>query len=165
MSAVKTDERISKTSARMASGQVLDSPGAGNGSNPYSYALREIMAEMRLAATMAGFETLARDLSRLAKKEPAWTKKYIHSVYHERIEPSPLLARTIEALAQTVDGTPAGVAGSVWVRVLASPDMVEGTLIPAGAKRVKCARPGCPVWFVRTHPRMVYHDAECRLKR
>lgn len=149
-------------SRKMPSGQLLDSPGALRGSNQYSYELAEILAALGLNPSMQAFQTLADDLSRLANHKPAWTKKYIHSVYHERIEPSPLLARTIDALAQTVDGTPAGVAGSVWVKVLASPDIPEGALIPAGAKVIKCARPGCPVRFVRVHPRQAYHDVSCR---
>lgn len=150
-----------KTQARMPSGQLLDSPGAAHSLEVVSYALREILDALGLPATMHSFEVLATDLSRLAQKSPPWTKKYIHSVYHQRIEPSPLLARTIEALAQRTDGAPAGVAGSVWVKVLAQPDVPEGVLIPATAKVVKCARPGCPVWFVRVHPRQVYHDREC----
>lgn len=154
-----------KTQPRMPSGQLLDSPGASNQLDLISYALGEILAALGLPATMRSFETLAGDLSRLAQKSPPWTKKYIHSVYHRRIEPSPLLARTIEALAQRTDGTPAGVAGSVWVKVLAQPDVPAGVLIPATAKVVKCARPGCPVWFVRVHPRQVYHDRECGRKR
>lgn len=153
-----------KQIAIMSSGQLLDSPGAQQTVNRYSYELAEILASLDLPATMHSFEILAQDLSRLAGHAPAWTKKYIHSVYRGRIEPSPLLARTISALAQTVDGTPAGVAGSVWLKVLASPEIPEGVLIPANAKVVKCARPGCPVWFIRTHPRQVYHDPECRGK-
>jgi hypothetical protein len=156
---MKTDSR-----STIASGQLLDSPGTGNNVELISYALREILAALGLPERMSSFEVLAQDLSRLAGKEPAWTKKYIHSVFHQRIEPSPMLARTIEALAQQIDGTPAGVAGSVWVKVLAQPDVPEGVLIPRTARVVKCARPGCPVWFVKVHPRQMYHDRECGRK-
>lgn len=153
---------ITQTAIRKPSGQLLDSPEGMQSSNPYAYELAEILSSMGLPANMSSFAILAQDLSRLAHHQPEWTKKYIHSVYHCKIEPSPLLARAIDALAQTIDGTPAGVAGSVWVKVLASPDIPEGVLIPASAKAIKCARPGCPVWFIRTHPRQSYHDPSCR---
>lgn len=149
----------------MPSGQLLDSQETILLANRYCYELTEILAVMSLEPCMKSFAILAQDLSRIANHSPAWTKKYIHSVYHGRIEPSPILARAIDALAQTIDGTPAGVAGSVWVKVLANPDVPEGVLIPAAAKVLKCARPGCPVRFVRVHPRQIYHDADCRGKR
>ena len=152
----------SKTQSTMPSGQLLDSLETFKTANRYSYELEEILSVMSLLPSMQSFAILAQDLSKLAGHSPAWTKKYIHSVYHGRIEPSPALARAIDTLAQTMDGTPAGVAGSVWVRVLANPDLREGTLIPASAKVLKCARPGCPVWFVRVHPRQIFHDARCR---
>jgi hypothetical protein len=56
------------------------------------------------------------------------------------------------------------MAGSVWVRVLAQPDIPEGTLIPASAKRIKCDRPGCPVMFIKVHPCQKYCDPQCRPK-
>jgi hypothetical protein len=49
--------------------------------------------------------------------------------------------------------------------VLAQPGIPDGALLPTGAKVVKCVAPGCPVWFVRIHPRQIYHDKECNFKR
>ncbi len=147
---------------KISSGQVLDSPAATDRADQAAYELREILAVMGLSPSMRNFEIIAHDLSRLARKTPPWTKKYIHSVYHERIEASPLLAQTISALAQVADGVPKGVAGSVYVKVLAQPDVPEGVLIPVNAKVVKCARPGCPIWFVKVHPRQKYHDPSCK---
>ncbi len=146
----------------LPSGQVLDSILDTAVTDQTAYELKEILAALGLSPTMRSFEVIARDLSRLARKKPAWTKKYIHSVYHERIEASPLLARMVSALAQMTDGALGGVAGSIYVKVLAQPDIPEGVLIPANAKVVKCARPGCPVWFIKIHPRQIYHDPTCR---
>jgi hypothetical protein len=148
--------------AGLPSGQLLDTGLNTTTADQTAYELKEILAALGLKPTMHNFEVVAHDLSRLARKTSPWTKKYIHSVYRERIEASPLLARTISALAQVADGTPKGVAGTVYVKVLAQPDIPEGVLIPANAKVVKCARPGCPVMFVKVHPRQRYHDASCR---
>ncbi len=154
------------SSESVPSGQLLDTQISTGGQdftmNVITYTLREIMEIMGLDASMKSFAVIARDLSRIVRKEPPWTKKYIHSVYHEQIEISPLLAKAVETLAQMADGTPGGMAGSVYVRVLAQPEIPEGILIPANAKVIKCARPGCPVWFVRVHPRQEYHDPSCR---
>lgn len=148
----------------LASGQLLDTISGEETMTRESYELAEIMQSMGLEPNMKNFEIIAADLSRLVRKDPPWSKKYIHSVYHNHqgCKPSPLLSQAISALAQAVDGTPVGVTGSVWVRVLAQPDIQEGVLIPAGAKVVKCARPGCPVLFVKTHPNQKYHDPDCR---
>jgi hypothetical protein len=147
---------------KKASGTLLDKVFTISGDNVTVYTLKEIMAEMGLNPTMAGFEILARDLSTIANRQPAWTKKYIHSVYHDNYKPSEELTRAIVALAQTIDGEPVGVAGAVWLRVLAQPGIQEGVLIPRGAVVVKCANPGCKVKFIKTNPLQRYHDPECR---
>ncbi len=146
----------------LPSGQLLDTINGVYPLDQAAYELREIMAALGLRPTMRNFEVVARDLSRLAGRHPPWTKKYIHSAYHARIEVSPALAKAINDLAQRVDGTPSGVAGSVYVSVLAQPKIPEGVLLPAKAQVVKCATPGCPVWFIRIHPRQIYHDPTCR---
>ena len=149
----------------MASGQLLDMSKAVFGGNKDSYAIAEILAALGLPVTMKSFDVIARDLSRLVAKSPSWTKKYVHSVYKGHITPSPEFSRAIEKLAQIVDGTPEGVAGSAFVRVLADPQKIpDGVLVPANAVVVKCARPGCPVWFIRVNPRQIFHDPECRKK-
>jgi len=147
---------------KTASGQLLDIINEPYILDRVAYELREIFAALSLRPTMHNFEVVGRDLSRLAHKNPPWSKKYIHSLYHGRIEVSPLVAKAINDLAQRIDGTPGGVAGSVYVKVLAQPDIPEGVLLPANAQVDKCARPGCPVWFVKVHPRQEYHDPQCR---
>lgn len=150
--------------ANLPSGRVLDSQISMSDRTQASYELSEILAALGLdSGKMASFEVLAIDLSRIAHKEPPWSKKYVHSVYKDHFKASPEFAAAIQKLAQMTDGTPTGVAGSAFVKVLADPASVfEGVLIPANAKVLKCARPGCPVWFVRVHPRQIYHDVSCR---
>src|SRR3990172_9895032 len=129
-----------------------------------SYGLGEILEAMGLPPTMRSFEVIAVDLSMLAGKRPPWTKKYVHSVYRGVINPSQVFLAAVSALAQVVDGVPPGVAGTSQVTVFADVTAIpEGVLIPRGAKVIKCARPGCPVWFIRIHPRQKYHDRSCRL--
>lgn len=149
----------------MPSGQLLDTVLAMNQISNESYELSEILAALGLKPTMKNFEVLARDLTKLARKTPAWTKKYVHSVYRGKLAASPEFSAAINKLAQTIDGTPAGLAGAAYIRVLGDPDKIpQDTLIPASAQVVKCSRPGCPIWFVRTHPRQIYHDPSCRAK-
>ena len=127
------------------------------------YELIQILEALALKPTIKNFRVIARDLSRLVRKEPPWTAKYIHSVYKGYMHPSPLLAQAINSLAQVSDGTPAGIAGTQYTKLLTSPDVPEGVLLPINAKIIKCARPGCPVWFVKVHPRQIYHDPVCRV--
>jgi hypothetical protein len=147
----------------LPSGQLLDTSTATEITDKTSYELSEILAIMGLPPSMKTFDTLAGDLSALARRAKPWTKKYVHSVYRRHIAPSPEFAAAVEKLVQAASGAPAGVAGAAYVRVLADPRQVpEGVLIPAAARVIKCARPGCHVWFVRIHPRQKYHDPDCR---
>jgi hypothetical protein len=128
-------------------------------------ALGDILAALGLPETMATWQQLADDLSRLAHKSPAWGKKYVHNVYHGHLLPSKKFAEAVMRLGQSIDGAPAGTEGAAWVRVMADPERIpEGTFIPANAQVVKCARPGCPIHFVKTNPFMKYHDPACRKK-
>lgn len=160
--ATKNNSQFSDNSKILPSGQLLDSPGAAQQVNSWCYELAEIMTYMGLNPTMKAFEIMAQDLSKLAKHKPVWTKKYIHSVYHSKIEPSPLLMQTINKMAQMIDGTPASIAGTAVLRCFGNPDAPEWTLIPPGLKRVKCARPGCPVFFYKASPNQKYCCEDCR---
>lgn len=151
--------QITRQAKKLPSGQLLDSP---EGEKVYHYELTEVMFAMGLPVGMKSFDILAQDLSRIVNHKPAWTKKYIHSVYHRKIEPSPLLKQAIGALAQVIDGEHPGVAGARYVKVLAQPNIPEGVLIPSNATTAKCAAPGCPVTFVKTNPFQKYHDPTCR---
>jgi len=149
----------------LPSGQLLDRVLAMSQITNDAYELSEILAALGLKPTMKNFDILARDLSRLAHKEPRWTKKYVHSVYRGKLAASPEFSAAIEKLAQSTDGTPPGLAGAAYIRMLGDPAKIpQDTLIPASAVAIKCARPGCPIWFVKTHPRQIYHDPECRAK-
>ena len=156
-------ENTEKEGKKYPSGHVLDSPEYPEKGGAISYTLAEIMALLRLKPTMKTFEMLALDLSKIAKQEPIWKKKYVHSVYHGWVLPSPKFAWAVDTLAQMIDDSPA--AGMVYIKALAMPDIPEGALIPANAKHIKCARPGCPVVFVKTHPRQIYHDPKCSPSR
>lgn len=150
----------------LPSGQLLDKVFETKPMSREQYELSEILSALGLNPSMRSFEVIAADLSRLANREEPWTKKYIHSVYKGHIKPSPELIDAISKLAQKIDGTPAGVAGASYIKVLADENKIpEGVLIPSSAIVLKCQRPGCPIWFVRVHPSQKYHDPECRKGR
>jgi hypothetical protein len=147
------------------SGQLLDTFLAMSSLTNDAYELSEILAALGLKPTMKNFQILAVDLSKLAHRKPVWTKKYVHSVYKGKLAASPELSAAIGKLAQTIDGTPPGLAGAAYIRVLGDPAKIpQDTLIPASAQVIKCAYPGCPIWFVKTHPRQIYHDPKHRAK-
>lgn len=126
--------------------------------------LRDVMESMGLLPNLDNFTAIALQLSDIAHKAPPWGGRYIHSVYHQHkgVTPSPALAHAILALAQALDETPPGVAGAEWVKVLAYPGQVpEGALVPASAEVARCARPGCPVLFIKINPLQRYHDKAC----
>lgn len=146
----------------MTSGQVLDMQDQMLTPDSIADGLSEILNALGLKPCMKSFQIVALDLSRIASKKPEWTKKYIHSVYHRKIEASPILKRAIMIMLQKIDGVPSGVAGAQLVKVFASIEVTEGVLIPANAKIIKCATPGCPIFFVRVHPTQKYHDKSCK---
>lgn len=124
--------------------------------------LELILDALNLGRSMADLERLAVELSRVAGQKPPWTKKYVHSVLKGRLAPSPRFVAAVMTLGQVVDGVPPGVAGAELVQVYAPPGAVPaGAYIPANVKVLKCFRPECPVWFVRTHPAQKYHDPGC----
>lgn len=126
--------------------------------------LADVMETLGIQANFEGFEDVAKKLSTLANKSPAWSAKYVHSVYHgyKSCQASPSFARAVWALAETVDDVPSGLAGSISVSVLALPGQIpNGSFIPHSARAVRCARPGCSVVFVKTHPTMKFHDSDC----
>lgn len=149
----------------LPSGQLLDRVLAVSSLTNAYYELSEILAALGLEPTMRSFQILATDLSRLAHKKPEWTKKYVHSVYKGKLAASQELSSAIAKLAQSTGGTPPGLAGAAYIRMLGDPAKIpQDTLIPASAVVIQCARHGCPIWFVKTHPRLIYHDPSCRAK-
>jgi len=100
----------------LPSGQLLDTFLAMSSLTNDAYELSEILAALGLKPTMRNFEILAVDLSKLAHRKPVWTKKYVHSVYKGKLAASPELSAAIGKLAQTIDGTPPGLAGAAYIR-------------------------------------------------
>jgi hypothetical protein len=133
------------------SGQVLDRQIAFYGARGDKYALAEIMAALGLNPDMASFAFLAADLSRIIDHKPAWTKKYLHSVYKGHMAASAELRRAISALGAMIDGTPAMVAETESVTVHARPDMVKPGSLVMGRSRI-CSYPPCGISFVPEWP-------------
>lgn len=147
----------------LPSGQLLDTQIAAPTQTKVGYELSEILTALNLIPTMASFQTIADDLNRIANPAEPWTKKYIHSVYHQYkgfVEVSPQFAHAVERLRQMAQHVPAGQAGTVYFHVLAQPDQLQdGVVIKPSVKSHKCARPGCAVVFAGPG---LYCTVECR---
>jgi hypothetical protein len=118
----------------------------------------------RSALGTVGFYTmLAEKLSRIVKKEPAWTWRYIQGAHAGSIQPSKLLIRAVNALGAALDEVPVAMAYTVQVTIYARPDTVQAGSLVLGASKT-CARPGCRVTFVPNVPWRKYCSTECCVK-
>jgi len=121
---------------------------------------REIRKE--LGQSMADFGwTLKRAINPRAKHP--YSRQYIDRLEKGKDVITPALIAAFYNIASKMDEVPAGTGGAVAVSVIAQPgQVVDGAFIPRSAKVVRCARPGCAVPFVKTHPNQKYHDPECK---
>ncbi len=110
--------------------------------------------------TVAFYDMLARKLSRIVRKEPAWTWRYVQGVHAGSIGPSKLFASAVNAVGAVLDEVPAALSYTVEVRVLAPPGLVQAGSLLLGTSR-ECARPGCRVVFVPRVPWGKYCSSEC----
>lgn len=105
---------------------------------------------------------LAEKLSRVVGKEPAWSWRYIQSIYQGTEKPSKKFTAAVNALGAAIDEVPTSVVYTVSVKVFARPGAVkEGSVILGESK--PCARPGCPVRIVPNVPWRKYCSDECRI--
>ena len=112
--------------------------------------------------TLANLRELAHDLSQIAKRERPWTGKFLHSIIKEYagFSANRQLSQALTILAAQLDGVNEVQACAQEINgLLAVNDLPPGTVILGQAKR--CARPGCSVVFVPTHPRQKYHSKQC----
>jgi transcriptional regulator with XRE-family HTH domain len=96
-----------------------------------------------------------------------FTRQYISRLEHGQDAITPELAAAYWNIAGVLDDMPAGAGGAVIFQFMAQPGQVPDGVVPMlsrGAKVIRCGRPGCPIWFVKTHLRQIYHDPECRTK-
>lgn len=91
-----------------------------------------------------------------------YSKYYIYRMEHGK-DPIPNhIAQAFWIVAGQFDQVIPGSAGMTEVVVMALATQIPtGSVIPRGAKVIKCATPGCPVRFLRVHPRQKYHDPDC----
>lgn len=128
-------------------------------SAPSPEMVRSVRQELGQSLTEFGL-TLKRALDPRAKL--GFTRQYISRLEHGQDAISLELAGAIWDIAARLDQVPAGTGGAVVARVMAQPGQIpDDTFVPRGAKVIQCARPGCRIRFVKTHPRQKYHDREC----
>ncbi len=112
--------------------------------------------------TLANLNELASDLSQIAGRNRPWTGKFLHSIIKQYagFSDNGKLTRALTILAAERDGVNDIQARAQEIHgLLAINDLPPGTVILGSAQR--CARPGCSVRFVPTHPRQKYHSKEC----
>lgn len=128
-------------------------------SAPSPEMVRSVRFELGQSLSEFGL-TLKRALDPRAKS--GFTRQYISRLEHGQDAINAELAGAIWDIAARLDQVPAGTGGAVVARVMAQPGQIpEDSFIPRGAKVVQCARPGCRIRFLKTHPRQKYHDKEC----
>lgn len=113
--------------------------------------------------TLANLSELAQDLSRIVGRGRPWTGKFLHSIIKEYAGFSSTtshLAKALNILAAQLDGASETQARAQEMPgLLAINELPAGTIILGQARR--CARPGCTIQFVPTHPRQKYHSKAC----
>ncbi len=92
-----------------------------------------------------------------------YTRQYVYRLENELDDITPEIAGAINAIASAYDEMPAGVGGTVNALVMVAPGQIpEYTYIPPSARAVPCARPGCPVTFLKDNPGRKYHHPDCK---
>jgi hypothetical protein len=115
------------------------------------------------SGTVAVYSDLARRLSSVARKFPAWSWRYVQSVHKGSVEPSEKFARAVELLTAESDGLPAFIAETEPIVVYARPGAVRANAVVIGESRA-CANPTCKIHFVPRVPWQKYCP-NCRKKK
>lgn len=110
------------------------------------------------------YDNMAEQLSKVSWRKSPWTWRYVQGVHKGTIAPSDGFAKAIEALGATLDDTPALLAYSVRVEVLAKPgqQLTPGSVILAESR--PCQWPGCRVHFVPKVPWQKYCSMELHVQ-
>jgi hypothetical protein len=94
---------------------------------------------------------MARRLSQIAHKRPAWGWRYVQSVASGTVQPSRRFAAAVDVLAVSFDGVPVVAANAAPITVYAEAGTIrEGALVMG--RSVMCANPGCSTQFVPNVP-------------
>jgi hypothetical protein len=101
------------------------------------------------------YTNVAKRLSEVAGKKPAWKGDYIQAVSTGHLPASKKLARAVDALAAEFDGKPAIYADLEPVTIYVRP----GTVLPDSiliGESIQCAWRTCPVTCIKTHYKQIY---------
>jgi len=118
------------------------------------------LKELRLGLP-ASFRVFGLILKRAIdpKARQGFSKAYVIALEQGKREITPEIAQAFWRIAAAHDEVDPTTATARTVSVWAIHD-IGGALITG--KAVECARPGCPVRFVKTCPAQKYHSAHCR---
>lgn len=117
--------------------------------------LEKLRQELSQSFSVFGL-TLKRAMVRQAKK--GLSKPYVIDLCSGRRAITPEIARAFWRIAAAHDGVDPTTATAQAVTVYAVHDIRDALIT---GKAQKCARPGCPIRFVKTHPRQKYHSPFC----
>jgi hypothetical protein len=123
--------------------------------------LNDLLDALGRSGTKADLEQTARDLSKIADKQPPWTYRYMLSVLNGSLQPSKSLNHAMRAMALSIDGVPELYAKAEPVTVYAPPGAIKEGALLLSASRV-CANPFCNIHFVPRVPWQHYHNDDCR---
>jgi hypothetical protein len=107
--------------------------------------------------------TLKRALEPHAKRP--YTRQYISRLEHGQDRLTDEIIAAYQNILGQLKKQPAATAGTIPAQVMVMPGQIPEGVIPLllnTSQVVQCARPGCPVWFVKDHHWKKYHDKECR---
>lgn len=97
------------------------------------------------------------------KAQYPYSKTYISLLESGEKPITQIIDSGLANIAGVLDDVPAGLAGAVKFEIYAQPGQVRaGAFLPVTGEVVKCARPGCGVWFIKTNPAQKYHHPDCR---
>jgi hypothetical protein len=125
---------------------------------PTSSDLNSLRQELSQPFSKFGL-TLARAINRKATR--GLSKSYVIKLCRGQRVITPAIARAFWRIVAAYDEIDPAIATLREVAVQAEYD-IAGALVSGPA--VPCARPGCRVRFVKTHPLQKYHSPYCRQK-
>ncbi len=146
----------------VASGQPLDAQGPHKRQIGTQMLLDTYQALYGPEIAISHLDDLAKDLSQIAGRNRPWTGKYLHSIIkgYDGFSATDELVKVLTIMASCRDGADEIQARAHEVDgLLAVHDLPTGTIVLGQAQQ--CANPRCPLVFVATHPRQIYHSAAC----
>lgn len=122
--------------------------------------LRSVRQELSQSLAEFGRE-LAKAIHGPRSPKGPYSRQYIARLERGQDPITPAIQRGLQRIMAAIDEADPDTTTAQAVTVYAT-QSIGGSLVTGKAQ--PCARPGCRVKFVPTHPRQKYHSAHCRLQ-